>query len=117
MRSTTAAALTAAAVLLAGGRASAQTVPLAYPAKIFVTVDAVQLLESKVVVTGIVQGDAAPSTYAVIGYSGASGNSYAFALTCQQQALLAMAKPGQYLLEIFFGNGFASSCKLTRVNP
>jgi hypothetical protein len=116
MRQTIAAALAAAAVLLAAGRASAQTVPYANPAKVFVTVDAVQVVESRVVVTGIVQGDAAPSTYAVMSVS--SANTYAFVPNCQQQALLAMAKPGQYLLEIFYGGSYyASSCKLTRVNP
>jgi len=116
MRKTIAAALTAAAVLLAGGRASAQLVPPAYPAKVFVTVDSVQVVEYRVVVTGILQGDAAPSTYSV--QSNVAGTQPAFAQNCQQQALLAMAKPGQYLLELYSAGSLTSStCKLTRVNP
>jgi hypothetical protein len=68
-------------------------------------------------VTGIVQGDQAPSSWKVL-YSG-SADANGWASMCQRSALLAMAKPGQYLLEIGLLNSSYSApiCKLTRVNP
>jgi len=89
--------------------AAAQT----YSSKVFVTVDAVQVRGYTVSVTGIAQGEATPTTYLVYFASDASANMV-FAQNCQQQALLAMSKPGQYLLELSASN---YSCKLSRVSP
>ncbi len=117
MRVQVAATLSAIVLLLATGSAAAQVVPAAYPAKVFVTVDAVQVEAYRVNITGVVQGEAAPSSFYVQQYP-STGEPNVFAQNCQQQALLAMAKPGQYLFEIRQGSGTSSStCKLTRVTP
>jgi hypothetical protein len=111
-------ALAAAVAIIALPLGSpAQTLaPIANPSKTFATVDAVSIEGTFVSVTGIVQGEQAPSSWRV-GYSG-SGDSNGWAAMCQRNALLAMMKPGQYLLEIGVpGYYSASICKLTRVNP
>jgi len=95
-----------------------QSVPSASPSKVFVTVDAVQVKYYQVIVTGIVQGEATPSTYYVQLSASDAAASTGFMQACQQQALLAMSKPGQYLLEIADGTSYVSSrCKLSRVSP
>jgi hypothetical protein len=95
-----------------------QTTPPANPSKVFVTVDAVQVKYYQVIVTGIVQGEATPSTYYVQANASDAAANMGFMQACQQQALLAMSKPGQYLLEILqSGSMGASTCKLTRVSP
>jgi hypothetical protein len=91
--------------------AAAQT----YSSKVFVTVDAIQVRGATVYVTGIVQGESAPTTYSMYGpFSSDASANMVFAQSCQQDALLAMTKPGQYLLELSASN---YSCKLTRVSP
>jgi hypothetical protein len=95
----------------------AQTVPpTAYPTKIFATVDAVSVMGPYVAVTGIVQGEQAPSSWKV-NYSG-SAEANGWAAMCQRSALIAMSKPGQYLLEIGVPSSLSAPvCTLTRVNP
>jgi hypothetical protein len=115
MRVHVAATLLAIVVLLATGSAAAQSVPAAYPTKVFVTVDSVKLEVYRVTITGIVQGEATPSTFYVQGPSNSIADPNVFAQSCQQQALLAMAKPGQYLLTIYAST--SPSCQLTRVTP
>ena len=102
---------------LIAGSAAAQVPPLAYNAKIFTAVDTVSVQNTTVLVTGIVQGEAAPSTWAVRAYS--STEATAWAAICQRSALLAMSKPGQYLLEIqYLSSTYGGSvCKLSRVTP
>jgi hypothetical protein len=107
----------AAAALVAAlsGVARAQTAPMpAYSGKVFATVDAVSIESSnRVVVTGIVQGETAPTTW----YVSKDSDTFGFAENCQRVALLAMAKPGQYLLEIKQPSYNTPVCKLTRVVP
>jgi hypothetical protein len=116
-------ALAAAVALatLSPGAADAQTtVPWANPAKVFTTVDAVSINLNCVEVTGIVQGESTPSTWRTYTYSTVTTvDSTGWAAMCQRNALLAMSKPGQYLLEIYFSGSISapSYCKLTRVNP
>jgi hypothetical protein len=100
-----------AALLLAlGGRVEAQTLVGSTPV-VFTTVDSVQVYATNLFVTGIVQGESAPSER----YANLQNVDYADA--CQKMALLAMAKPGQYVLE--FRKASESSayyyCRLTRV--
>jgi len=99
--------------------AAAQAVPPANTAKVFTAVDAVKAEDYKVVITGIVQGDGAPSTWSAGFYSSSDGALISqFVNSCQTQALLAMTKPGQYLLEIQSGTiSLRPFCKLSRVNP
>ena len=112
----------AAAVALAAfspGAARAQSVPYATTAKVFTTVDAVSVTANYVEVTGIVQGEATPSTWKTYTYL-STVDPTAWAAMCQRNALLAMSKPGQYLLEIYYSSTTYSPysyCKLTRVNP
>ncbi len=107
------------ASLCVAGRAAAQTVPLASTAKVFATVDAVSVQHSRVIVTGIVQGEEAASTWAVQYVNASTGvDAEEFAAACQRAALIAMSKPGQYLLEIqYYASGYGSICKLSRVTP
>lgn len=84
---------------------------------VFATVDAVSSQNSQLKVTGILQGQAA-ATEVTANFS--YGTDYAAAnvaaQTCERKALLAMAKPGQYLFGISYSYG-TWICKLTRVNP
>ncbi|HEX9399838.1 MAG TPA: hypothetical protein VF912_06975 [Anaeromyxobacter sp.] len=99
--------------------AAAENVPAAYPAKVFTAVDAVRVEDYKIIITGVVQGDAGSSTWAVSPFSSDAARAAQFLSNCQAQALLAMAKPGQYLLEVSSNAGTSGSafCKLSRVNP
>jgi hypothetical protein len=88
----------------------------------FVTVDSVTAQGSLIHVTGILKGEATPSTHGAQFYY-LSGN-YAYAAqmiaACERKALLAMSKPGQYQLVLQDGpsaGSLESSCTLTRVNP
>jgi len=105
-------------VALAPLHAAGQTPipPTAYPTKVFTAVDAVSVMGPYVVVTGIVQGEQAPSSWKV-NYSG-SAEANGWAAMCQRSALIAMSKPGQYLLEIGVPSSLSAPvCTLTRVNP
>jgi hypothetical protein len=109
------AAAVVTATLLVPCAATAQTLPpYANPAKVFATVDSVLVEGIRVTITGIIQGEAVPSSYWV---QSTIADSMGFAHACQQQALLAMSKPGQYLLEIYYAANPLSSCKLSRVTP
>lgn len=113
----------AAVVALASRPAAAQTipsVPFANPAKVFVTVDAVFMAASFVDVTGVVQGDAVPSTWRAYFLNTTNSDqsaAAAYAANCQRAAFLAMSRPGQYLFELFSNGGSPPHpyCKLTRV--
>jgi hypothetical protein len=88
----------------------AQTTLTAY---VFATVDAVEAGGGRITITGIEEGAAAPSTRFVNNFSSGSDLE-----TCHRMALLAMSKPGQYLLAILpYQSLHTAGCKLTRVNP
>ncbi|HET9449705.1 MAG TPA: hypothetical protein VFO83_02430 [Aggregicoccus sp.] len=98
------------------------TTPVNNAPYLFETVDSYDVRggPSQVVVTGVLQGEAAPTTL-VFRYSAASGSSYESPRTferCERMALLAMSKPGQYLLELrqdsVSGYTLQVGCKLTR---
>jgi hypothetical protein len=97
--------------------ADAQTVSVANPAKIFAAVDAVSMYPGNMAVTGVLQGEAAPSTW-LINLGATATATYDLANTCQRAAYLAMSRPGGYLLEIYNGTATTQAyCKLTRVTP
>ncbi len=105
---------TAAALALASAAvARAQTSP---PTSwVFATVDAVQVYFTQMTITGILQGEASPVDK-ILYFSSSSSSAQADA--CREFALLAMAKPGQYLLRV--SNNASSgypSCKLIRSAP
>lgn len=103
--------------------AEAQAVPLppaATTTKVFVTIDAVALDALMLEVTGVVQGESTPSTWRTALSSSGTTDVSARAewlSMCHRSALVAMARPGQYLLEIFYADYDRCRCKLIRVNP
>jgi hypothetical protein len=82
----------------------------------------------QVEVTGVVQGESAPSTIVlnyIPKYTNSTGTDYTSAKRtferCERLVLLALSKPGQYLLEMrqeedMFGTVYIG-CKLTRRVP
>jgi hypothetical protein len=106
----------AAAVLAAPGAAEAQTAT----GYTFTAVDAVRLDATKLYVTGVVEGEAA-AREVLFNFSGASSYEYMLSAleSCQRYALVAMSKPGQYLLRMQQSSSWASyaSCTLARAVP
>jgi hypothetical protein len=101
-----------AGVLLAGG-AVAQTAPNRY---VFTTVDAVDLNSITLTVTGVLEGESAPSSHSVYFVSSAPLGDAQLS-GCERKALLAMSKPGQYTFSITQLTQYGVSCKLARVAP
>jgi hypothetical protein len=109
------AAALAVCVLFVPAATVAQEYSDANPARVLAAVDAVSGYGEIVLITGIVQGEAAPSTWIVQGHDSAVGAG--LAAMCERSALLAMSRPGQYLLEVFSGTATNRPyCKLIRVN-
>jgi hypothetical protein len=82
--------------------------------QVFTTVDSVEGNLNSLKVTGVLQGDSAPTTQNLV-FSGTE--SVAAAAACERKALLAMSKPGQYLFSALWASAGSCSCKLTRVGP
>jgi hypothetical protein len=112
-------ALAAAALVCVTGPAAAQPYPVATTPKVFTTVDAVAVQNGWVVVTGVVDGDLTASSWAWRPYSATDSAALAQYLdTCYRAALMAMAKPGQYRLELTAPSGSSyHHCKLIRATP
>lgn len=93
--------------------ASAQTGPATY---VFTTVDSVENGAGvQLVVTGILQGDAAATTHTLYFYT---ADRSAAVQSCEKMALLVMAKPGQYTLTFTnYTNATLQKCALGRVGP
>ena len=103
------------AVALWCGSARAQVAPTEV---VFTTVDAVESNGSVLTVTGIVRGDSAPSAQPFYFTYAPAGELVASVASCERKALLAMSKPGQYLLTIWRPGPYdLLPCKLTRVGP
>lgn len=83
----------------------------------FVAVDSVETNGWALHVTGIVQGESAPTTYS-FNY-GDDRTFFIVALeACHRNALVAMSKPGQFRLELRLGQYYEPpSCKLIRATP
>jgi hypothetical protein len=106
-------ALLVAAALQVSSRASAQIVPESVT---FTAVDAVKTENTRVHVTGIVEGEVDPRTVTV--YFATSTSAYSSQESCERLALLAMAKPGQYRLTIKSSSSWVSAmCTLARAAP
>jgi hypothetical protein len=82
---------------------------------VFETVDSYLIVDdNRVEVTGILQGESAPRTFAFRGtVSTAAGAQFS---RCDRMALLSMSKPGLYLFTMVQApeNWMASTCQLTR---
>ncbi len=90
----------------------------------FVAVDAVKVEDNYLVVTGVADGDAAPSTrYVFFDLASTYGEIAAPNLeACERFALAAMERPGRYRLEVTQGRSpynppAASGCRLVRAAP
>ncbi|MCY1019946.1 hypothetical protein [Pyxidicoccus sp. MSG2] len=108
------AALLAASLGLAPSALAAET-PQSNKPYIFETVDSyVVVNERRVEVTGILQGESAPRTFAFS--ANAISNPHLLFTRCDRMALLAMSKPGLYSFEMVQGadSYIAPTCRLTR---
>ena len=83
------------------------------------TVDAVEVYGGTVAVTGIISGQAAPSTLRYTIQNGADSNTTEAAARCDRLALLVIAKPGKYQLAFARPEGSFAwfSCKLIVRTP
>ncbi len=109
------AAAVAVLLLALGAAARAQTTRSSY---VFVTVDAVASEISRLRVTGLVEGEVAAREVLIMFSSGTGYDAVAtYVQTCERKALLAMAKPGQYLFEVNSLDTLYPVCKLTHRNP
>ncbi|MFL5353537.1 hypothetical protein [Archangium sp.] len=85
---------------------------------VFEAVDSYASADGRLSVTGIVTGEATPRTLAVdINYS--FPGHIELGRSCERLTLMAMTKPGQYLLQVSYYNYGASdhplsTCRLTR---
>jgi hypothetical protein len=104
-----------AALALAPAAARAQSVPEASSVKTFVTVDSVEVHNVAIVIRGVLQGESTVSAFAVYPYYAYNDQAPAAELvaSCQRAAFLVMAKPGQYVLEIYSYNA-SSFCRVKR---
>jgi hypothetical protein len=104
----------AAAILASAAAARAQTAGTRY---VFVAVDAAEVESNKFKVTGVLEGEPSARTITVSFFT--SSSSYpADRAACQQQALLAMTRPGQFRFEVQSNTAYASTaCKLALVTP
>jgi hypothetical protein len=103
----------AGALLAAPRPAQASPYTPIAPSYVFTTVDEFEVQSpNEVVITGIINGDQAPSTQQLyIGsYTSAAPDSPMRA--CQAAALTMMAKPGKYLLKIYSHSAY--TCALAR---
>jgi hypothetical protein len=103
----------ALAVLLLGAArdATAQTTVTVY---VFTTVDAVKSSVDRLYITGILEGTSTPATRAIqVAYS----QYYSHLENCERLAMLAMTKPGQYVLEITRPSSSYDTCELRRATP
>jgi hypothetical protein len=80
----------------------------------YATVDAVAVASTSVIVRGIPQGEpaAVERTFSFYG----STTPTAAMETCGRMALLAMEKPGEYVLVFETLSGGVTKCKLSRAN-
>jgi hypothetical protein len=113
------AAIVAVAVFSAGSVARAGAPvgakPVGTTPTVFVAIDAVTVYGYTLYVSGVVEGEAAPSEWAA---SFSSSSSTANVEACQRMALLAMAKPGAYKLELSHQISAGSGvCRLVRAQP
>jgi hypothetical protein len=110
-----AAAVLAAFVLVAPA-VRAQTAPAS---TVFSTVEGVEVEASRFTITGVVQGEPEARAVQFHVFSYASPGSRSDILgSCERFALVAMSKPGEYLLHVYPGTSSGvAHCKLTLANP
>ena len=78
----------------------------------YMTVDEISVGSYAIAVTGVVQGEAAPSTHSFSPGYGDAAQQAAAIDRCHRTLLLALGKPGQYVAKI--GQNL---CTLARVAP
>ncbi|CAM4304651.1 MULTISPECIES: hypothetical protein [Myxococcus] len=114
-------ALPLLAALFAAPAAMAEDAPRGRP-YVFTTVDDYSIrLDGRIDVTGVLQGEAEPRTvtFKIVLSHGAQESLQTLASRCDRMALLAMSKPGAYLLTMSVedhpNNYIQFACKLARV--
>ncbi|MCK8498485.1 MULTISPECIES: hypothetical protein [Myxococcus] len=109
--------LSTAAVLLPSTLAWSETPQVDVP-YVFETVDSYAITEANVIeIRGVLQGESAPRTFEFEFYSNpAYYDASQHGSRCDRMALLAMTRPGRYLLELKVQRwiGGQPSCRLTR---
>lgn len=106
--------LVLAALALAPVTSRAQTTSYVY---VFSTVDAVTVesWNSRLVVRGILQGEAA-AVDRFFSFTGTYGTTGAAVETCARMALLAMERPGEYTFQVDASTSGYPKCKLARAS-
>jgi len=98
--------VTVAALSFAPEAGAATTVP-------FMTVDAVNVTRVGIMVTGVVEGDAAPSTRTIL-FSVNPPDALALSVreACHKALLLALSRPGQYVVQAYM-----DTCNVALATP
>jgi hypothetical protein len=108
----------ASSLLVVAPAAVGQTTPP--PTTTFVAVDAVKVDHTRIVVTGVLEGEATAVDrefyFTFSAYS--TSQPYEQRQSCERLALVAMAKPGFYTFSVTQGSSSGyPSCTLARVTP
>jgi hypothetical protein len=83
----------------------------------FVAVDAVETGYQRLTITGIVIGEASPTTREFY-FSATSPSQFEVQLaSCVRLALLALNKPGQFVFQVEYVSSGSPKCKLARATP
>jgi hypothetical protein len=116
-----AAAMAALLLLASAARAQVTAAPGTYT---FTAVDAVMREVGYLTITGLREGEAAPTTHRLplgpMPSSGGTTNPSDIGESCERKALLAMSKPGAYVLRLevhTYYTSYFTKCTLARAVP
>jgi hypothetical protein len=86
---------------------------------LYETIDALKVIDTRVVVTGILVGQSAPSTttYILVLSGTNASNTVDMSARCDRLALLAMSKPGKFQFGMVDESSGRFSCKLIVRTP
>lgn len=113
MRRIVAALAVGSSFLLLTPEARAQTAPESHT---YTAVDAVKVDHFDLHITGVLEGEAGSSTLAFF-FNVSSAPQFEQRQSCERLALLAMARPGFYTLNVTVVNHGYPSCTLGRATP
>jgi hypothetical protein len=82
-------------------------------------IDAIKVIDTRIVVTGITVGDSTPrtTTYSLVFQGTSTSITIDMSARCDRLALLAMSKPGKFQFGMVDEGGFRFSCKLAVRTP
>ena len=81
-------------------------------AAVYDTIDAVEVAGDKITITGIIVGQSSPTERFYFIFDPSAGNATGGAARCDRLALLVVAKPGKYRLEMTQVSSTDFGCKL-----